>query len=342
MTNKPSNLRALWRSLIVLSLSFCLSLLALYWLVGPALLSAEVYHFSNLEPSIIIFCIITFLAHWLFPVLRLKLLCSYQGLQMPIFTSLIVQLSTNFGALIMPGKLGGVPVLILALKKLGLPLGAGIGLVAQLVVLDLAYFALLVPLSILYVFSTRLISLPLTTLYLVLVLSSLLFLLGILLNFFLKPRRTLLSRFGKLPWFATLVKHFKKHTLHIAQDYQQSIDHFGKISALQSFSLQLLTMLGWLTRSTLLWGLLVLSDIHTLLLNLLTSLNIINLLSSIMPTPGGSGFVEMAIGWSLRTSQVEVILLANPILLWRLLTYYINFVLGPLSAWLLYRQTKPR
>ncbi len=340
MISKLLSHKALWRSLTVLSLSFGLGLLALYWLVGPALLSAETYHLRNLEPSIIAFCLIILLTYWFFPVLRLKLLCAYQGLQLSILTSFMVQLSTNFGALIMPGKLGGVPVLILALQKLGLPLGAGIGLVAQLILLDLAYFAFLVPLSVLYVFSTGMLSLPPTVSYLVLALSILLFLLGITLSFLLKLSRPLLSRFGNLPLFRALTKHFEKRTLHIARDYQQSVTRFSDISVLQRLSLQLLTMLGWLSRSTLLWGLLVLFDVHTLLLNILTSLNIINLLSSIMPTPGGSGFVEIAIGWSLRTRQVEAILLASPILLWRLLTYYINFALGPLSTWLLYRKTR--
>ncbi len=323
----------MYGSLIALGLSFSLGFLALRWFVGPALFSVETYHLNNPKPNIIAFCFITLLAHWIFPVLRFKLLCSFQNLQLTFFTSLTVHLSTIFGALTMPGNAGGTPVLIFALRRLGLPFGAGFAIVAQLILLDLAYFALLVPLSVFYAFHTELLSLPKTILSLVLALSTLFFLVGVLLSFFPQLGKQLLSYFGKQKWVQALTKR-------INQNYRQSISRFGTISIAQRFNLHLLTMLSWLTRSAFLWGLLILFDVHTLLINILASLNIINLLSNFMPTPGGSGFVEIAIGWSLRAEEVETTLIAGPILLWRLLTYYINFLLGPLAILLLYKHLK--
>ncbi len=325
----------MYSALLALGFSFSLGFFALRCLVGPALFSIETYHLSNPKPSIIAFCFVTLLAHWVFPVLRFKLLCSFQGLQLTFFTSFMVHLSAIFGALTMPGNAGGAPALIFALRKLGLPFGAGFAVIAQLTLLDLAYFSFLVPLSIFYAFHIELLSLPTTALSLVIVLSTLFFLVGVLLSFFPKLGKYLLSYFGKLKWVQALTKR-------VNQNYRQSISRFGAISLTQRLSLHLLTMLSWLTRSAFLWGLLILFDVHTLLINILASLNIINLLSNFMPTPGGSGFVEIAIGWSLRVEEADPTLIAGPILLWRLLTYYINFLFGPLAIWLFYKHIRTK
>jgi uncharacterized membrane protein YbhN (UPF0104 family) len=68
------------------------------------------------------------------------------------------------------------------------------------------------------------------------------------------------------------------------------------------------------------------------LLATLALLSSITLVSHVVPTPGASGFVEAAVGLSVGAGGGA----AAALLIWRLASFYVIFLLGPPAGWLLY------
>jgi uncharacterized membrane protein YbhN (UPF0104 family) len=95
-------------------------------------------------------------------------------------------------------------------------------------------------------------------------------------------------------------------------------------------ALNLVVAAGWFSGYALFWLLLDLYGVETGLLATLAILNSITLVAHIFPTPGGSGFMEAALGLSVGAGA------APALLIWRLASYHAIFLLGPPAAWLLY------
>jgi uncharacterized membrane protein YbhN (UPF0104 family) len=89
---------------------------------------------------------------------------------------------------------------------------------------------------------------------------------------------------------------------------------------------------GWFSGYALFWLLLKLYGVEIGLPATLAILNSITLVSHVFPTPGGSGFVEAALGLSVGAGGGA----AAALLIWRLASYHAIFLLGPPAAWLLY------
>ncbi|HEX5974792.1 MAG TPA: hypothetical protein VFY57_06500, partial [Rubrobacteraceae bacterium] len=89
---------------------------------------------------------------------------------------------------------------------------------------------------------------------------------------------------------------------------------------------------GWFSGFVLFWLLLKLYGVEVGLLATLAILTSVTLVSHLFPTPGGSGFMEAALGLSIGAGGGA----AAALLLWRLASYHAIFLLGPPAAWLLY------
>ena len=77
------------------------------------------------------------------------------------------------------------------------------------------------------------------------------------------------------------------------------------------------------------------------LLVTLALLNVLTMVSNLVPTPGGAGFVEAAVGFSVgpdaRSGSSSV---AAALLVWRIVAFYVIFLFGPLAAWLLFLRAR--
>jgi uncharacterized membrane protein YbhN (UPF0104 family) len=97
------------------------------------------------------------------------------------------------------------------------------------------------------------------------------------------------------------------------------------------------TAAGWLGGFLLLWSFLELYGVQTGLLATLAILSSLTLVSHFVPTPGGSGFIEAAVGLGIGATGGSV---AAALLLWRLASFYAVYLMGPPAGWLLY-QSRP-
>ena len=100
-------------------------------------------------------------------------------------------------------------------------------------------------------------------------------------------------------------------------------------------TLNTVTAVHWLAAFVLLWGFLELYGVELSLVTTLSLLNVLTLVSQFVPTPGGAGFVEAAVGLSVGPYAANGSV-AGALLLWRILAFNIIFLIGPLAGWLLY------
>jgi uncharacterized protein (TIRG00374 family) len=316
------------RTWSVIALSLGLGLLGLYLVAGKAIFRAETYRLAHLTPALGLLALTLLIGHWLLPAYRLKVLSRAQGHSLPFLTALFLHILGVFSSAITPSGSGSAPAIAAGFQRAGVPWGQGVGIAVQIMVLDLVFFAWVLPVSLVYLLLSGFTALPLQLVVLALA-SGLAAVAG----------AVVLGRYPRLAvraflWLArrASLRRFRPRLYAGARDYYRSSRLFMRISWRRWFSLQALSALSWLSGFALLW--LLIDPGHGLpLVPTLAVLSVATLLSYVVPTPGGAGFIEVAVGYGIaaHVSQSE---LAAPLLLWRLGTFYLVFLLGPLATWL--------
>ncbi|MGB3634180.1 MAG: lysylphosphatidylglycerol synthase transmembrane domain-containing protein [Rubrobacteraceae bacterium] len=322
---------SLVRTLVVLSLSLVLGLAGLYLVAGAELFRVETYRMKNVGPWIFAVCGGAFLAEWLMPAVRLQLLGRNQSVKLSYSSALLVHLISVFGALVTPGNAGGGPTAAVALNRIGLPFGKSLGIVLQVFILDLFFFAWVVPLSLAYLLISDTVELPIAIEAVGLGMAALALAGAVALGRYPRPVVALLLAASN--WRA--VHKFEVRIRGVARDYYRSSRSYGKTPALLRAVLNTVTAIHWLAAFVLFWGFLELYGVDLSLAVTLALLNILTLVSLFVPTPGGAGFVEAAVGLSVGSYAVSGSV-AGALLLWRVLAFNIIFLVGPFAGWLLY------
>ncbi len=322
------------RIAIIFLLSLVLGFAGLYLVSPEAPLNLSRYHLVNWSLPFVTICIIMALTNLLTPAVRILILCREQVFPISYFTALKVTLTTNLASALTPGRAGGAPIIALALRHLGLPLGRGLNVTMQLIILDLIFYTWALPVCLIYLLGVTHISLPpeIEVLITVTISITVIIMTFAVLGLILYPK--VIVRL--LLWLARmrLLRHTGIKLKKIAKDYYRSVRLFKRMKFRTWFSIQFITAFGWLSNYLLLWGLLGLYGILTNPLETVAGLTIITFSSNFVPTPGGSGFMEAAVGFSTDLSRAGVF--AAPLVVWRLITYYLIFVVGPLATWSLY------
>ena len=321
------------RALIALSLSLSLGLAGLYLVAGPELFRAETYRMQEVGPWLVIVCLLAFLSEWLMPAVRLQLLGKNQGTGISYPLALLVHLVSVFGALVTPGNTGGGPVAAVALNRIGVPLGRSVGISLQVFVLDLVFFAWVVPLSLAYLLVSGAVELPVIIEAAGLSMAVLALAAAVALGRYPRPVVAFLLTASK--WRAA--RRFETRIRGVARDYYRSSRSYARTPLLSKAGLNTVTAVHWLAVFVLLWGFLKLYGVDLGFAVTVALLNILTLVSQFVPTPGGAGFVEAAVGLSLG-SYAAGGSVAGALLLWRVLAFNIIFLVGPFAGWLLYRR----
>lgn len=318
------------RTLGALALSLLLGLVGLYIVAGPEIFRAETYHVPRFDWWLIGIVALTFCSQWLIPTMRMQILCRDQGHRLPYVTAVLIHLVGIFSAAATPGGSGNAPALAAGLKRVNVPLGQGVALAVQIAVLDLLFFSWAVPVALAYLGVSGIIRLPLSLLVLVLA-STLVALTGSIV----------IGRYPGLGvhfflWLARMraLARFRRRLVQGARDYYRSARAFTRMSVGTWLYLQALGAVGWLSIFVMFWALLNLYE-SAEVAAIVATLTVATLVSFVVPTPGGSGMIEVAVGYG-TSAQVSETALSAPLLLWRLLTFYVIFLLGPIASWLLF------
>jgi glycosyltransferase 2 family protein len=318
------------RTVIALVLSLALGFAGLYLVVGEAVFRPETYRVRNAGVPVVLLIVVAFLAKWLSPAVRIGLLCRGQKIPFSYRSALLVHLVAMFVAALAPQNTGFGPATVAALRRLGVPVGRGIGVAVQVFLLDLVFFAWAVPASIGYLDLSNTFELPPGATLVAFVAACLAILIAVVLS--RRPQLVVSLILALARW--QLLARFASRLRKVARDYHGSARAFLMMPASYWITLHLATAASWFGGFVLLWALMRLYGVEFGLLTTLAILSSLTLVSHIVPTPGGSGFVEAAVGFGLGANPGGGA--AAALLVWRLASFYVIFVLGPLAGWLLY------
>lgn len=317
------------RVIVILALSLALGFGGLYLAAGGALFRVDTYRVQDPSFPIFLVFLTALIGQWSVPAFKIQLLCMSQGISMPYRPALYTHLVAVFGAAITPNNTGGVPTTVAALGRLGVPLGKGIGVIVQIFVLDLIFFSWTTPLGIGYLIYSRTIHLPVSANILAFAAVVLAIAAAVILTRYPRVIVRLILTMAKWPLF----RRFDSGMLKAARDYYRSANAYLNMPASTWLVLHLVTAIGWISGFVILWVLLHLYGIGASLLTTLALLSSITLISNFIPTPGGSGFIEAAVSLSVGAGAGSI---AAAVLVWRLTSFYLIFLLGPPAGWLLY------
>ena len=318
------------RTAIALLVSLALGIAGLYLVVGEAVFRPETYRAQNSSVPLVVLIVIALLAKWFSPAVRIGLLCRGQEIPLPYRSAVLVHLVAMFVAALAPQNTGFAPATVAALSRLGVPIGRGVGVAVQIFVLDLIFFAWAVPLGVGYLVYSEALELPPGAGALALAAGCLAVVAAAALS--RRPQLVVGLIFAVARW--RLMARFASRLRRVARDYYRSARDFLKMPASYWLALHLATAAGWLGGFVLFWLLLKLYGVEAGLLATLATLSSITLVSHVVPTPGASGFMEAAVGLSIGTNPGGGA--AAALLVWRLASFYVVFLLGPLAGWLLY------
>jgi uncharacterized protein (TIRG00374 family) len=324
------NLVSLARALAIFGFSLALGFAGLYLVAGGQIFHIETYRVRDPNAPILGLGASAFIAEWfVMDPARIWLLCRDQKIPLPFRSAVLVHLTSMFVASVTPGNAAVGPTTAVALRRFGIPFGKSIAIAIQVIVLDMIYFAWTVPLSLGYLIYSDALRPPPGPEFAAFAIAALAIVGAVFLIRYPRPVVRLilaLARWRLMARFATWLRK-------IARDYYRSARAFRTMALSTWLALNLVVAAGWFSGFTLFWLLLKLYGVDAGLLATLAILNSITLVAHIFPTPGGSGFMEAALGLSVGAGGGNA---AAALLIWRLASYHVIFLLGPLAGWLLY------
>lgn len=319
------------RAAIVLVVGLALGFAGLYLVTGDRVFRVETYRVRDFSPLIVALSVAAFLAEWFATdAARLWLLCRNQNIPLPFRSAVLVHLAAMFVAAITPSNAGVGPATAVALKRVGVPLGRGVGVALQVFVLDMVYFAWAVPASLSYLVYSNALRLPPRAEAAAFAAVALAIAGAVVLGRYPRPVVRLMLVSARCPF----LERFAPRLRRMARDYYRSVRAFLNMPLPTLLALHAATAAGWFSGFILFWLLLKLYGVDAGLLATLAVLNSITLVSHLVPTPGGSGFMEAALGLSVGAKSGGSV--AAALLIWRLASYYVIFLLGPVAGWLIY------
>jgi uncharacterized membrane protein YbhN (UPF0104 family) len=285
------------RAVAIFVLGLALGFAGLYLVAGDQIFRIETYRVRDPSVLVVALCGVAFIAEWfVMDCARIWLLCRNQRIPLSFRSAVLVHLTSMFVASVTPGNAAVGPTTAVALSRLGVPLGRGIGVAVQVIILDMIVLAIIGA-----VFLTR----------------------------YPRPVVRVILAIARWPLLSGFAPRLRK----IARDYYRSARAFKNMAVSTWLALNLIVAAGWFSGFVLFWLLLKLYGVGIGPLATLAIVNSITLVAHIFPTPGGSGFMEAALGLSVGASGENV---AAALLIWRLASYHVIFLLGPLAGWLLY------
>jgi uncharacterized protein (TIRG00374 family) len=316
------------RTTIVVLLSLTLGAGGLYLAVGGALVRPQTYQIQNVALPLVALAVAAFLAKWVSPAARIRLLCRAQKMPLSFRSALLAYLAAMFVATFTPNNTGVAPATVAALGRLSVPLGRGIGVAVETFVLDLIFFAWTVPLGLAYLAHSHAIALPPGTRTAALAATALTITGAVLLVHYPKLVAGLLLASARWP----LLNRFAPRLRRSARDYYRSAIAFRTATARTWLALNVLTASQWFGSFILFWSLLRLYGVQANPLTVLAIVSSLTLVSHFVPTPGAAGFMEAAVGLSIGGQAGT----AAALVIWRLASFYAIFIIGPLAGLLLH------
>lgn len=314
----------------ILGVSLLLSGGALAWLL-PSAFTLESWQLLAAVPwwgfalLVLVLCV-----RWLCGGWRTAVLVRLTGAQLSVSQGMRCHMMGTFSSVITPAGGGNALGMTWLLHHYGVALPQAVLVNVLVTVTDMTFFAWSVPLAVLWL-AQKGVRLPFDNPswwvagFAVVALAA-----SSLLSFRLRWL-TAVIRLG-LHWRGWLrwrkLARWRKGVLSFLTQLEQASALFARTPRRVHLQLHALSALFWMVQFAVFNAAAVAVGLAVGQLELLAAHDIIHALAFLMPTPGASGYVEAAFGWLLE-GITEPERLAATVILWRLVSYYLYFLLGP-------------
>ncbi len=139
-------------------------------------------------------------------------------------------------------------------------------------------------------------------------------------------------RLEQLVWWITglrFLQRFRRSSLRFIRETAEGIHEIRSLPPLRQFLLHFSTALGFLLHFAVANMVVAGLGLRIDHVDLIAMQSIIIALSFAIPLPGGAGFLEVALGSSVRGAGLPDSAVTPFVIIWRLLSYYLYIFIGP-------------
>ncbi len=296
------------------------------------------------NPWLILLAVVMHIFSLVFWALRIKLMCNSLGFKVPFFHSFNLVCSNLFIAAVTPSQIGGEPLRIYELTKADVPGGDATAVVIMERVFDGIVLVLGTVISVILL-GMFFADLNFPEAYMLIAYIAAAVFAGLLMLFVIVAK--------KPEWAGRVVKRIlhllsRKKSPDIIKEYQRKIDgyleqfyatlgHFTGKSKSGMFYGIVFSFLYWFNEFAVASVLMVGLGLPPNFLLSFIFMILITVIMMIPLTPGGAGVAEISIA-GFYALIIPTSLLGVFVLLWRLIMYYFNLVIGFLASMLIVRR----
>lgn len=321
--------------------SLLLSGLGLAWIVFAVGRPEDLLIVFKLPGTSAVAAIACMLATMAFGGLRLKFVCERSGLSLTFRHAARTHILGMFSATVTPGGSGQTPAIALMLQHHGASSSAGWAAGVAIFRADAIFHAWGLPAAVAILYGLGLIPSGTAWVWFGAVALVLTLAIAYLMQFKLHWLRPVTSSILRGP-----LLRVRRRGLRFIDEMLDANATFAEAPFAWQLGVQGLTLGSWISLFTVLFVLAQGLSIPLTLLGAIAIQIVISAAGVVVPTPGGSGFYELAISYLLIAKGGESNVPAV-VLVWRLITYYSIFLIGPMLggyvvAKLLQQSTDPR
>jgi len=314
----------------MLSLSVLLSGAALAWLLPSAFTLESWQRLAHVPLWGFALLLAMLSLRWVCGGARTAVLTRLTGAQLSVSQGVRCHMMGTFSSVITPAGGGNALGMTWLLHHYGVALPQAVLVNVLVTVTDMSFFAWSVPLAVLWL-AHQGVQLPIdNTSWWVAGFAVVAFSASLLLSFRLHWV-TAVVRWG-VHWRGLLrwrrVARWRKGVLAFLEQLEQASALFARTPRWVHLQLHVISALFWTVRFAVFNAAAIAVGLAAGQLELLAAHDAIHALAFLMPTPGASGYVEAAFGWLLK-GLADPERLAATVILWRLVDYYVYFLLGP-------------
>lgn len=313
------------RTIAVLVISLGLGVAGLAIVGGEALWTTATYRPTRLDLPMALVIVTTLVAQWLAPLFRVRYLVLVHGYRVTRLDAWLAHVAMVMGTALTPGGSGGAPALAAALARVGVPLGTGMGVAMQVGVLDLVMFAWLIPLGLVLRVAGTSLSVPWQQIATGIAGAGAASAVAIALVRYPRPIVAGLLALQRVRG----LRRWAARLRDLARGYYRAARTFAAMGPGAWVYLQVVTLVAWLGSFVLLWSLMRSFGQGVALVDVVSVLSVVTLVSFVVPTPGAAGYMEAAVGLAAG---------AAPLVWWRLGNFYLVYLLAPLATASLWRR----
>lgn len=302
---------------------------ALYSVGGPRAL----LKLGELSPTYLLLAVLALVASFVLSAMRLQLICSSLGFKVKLRHAVRAHVLGMFSAAVTPGGSGNMLGLALTLGVQGMDRTKAWAAALATLSADTTFHAWAMPASLIALYAMG--TYPRTPLWTALGILTIVatVALAYVLLFRVSWLRPVLNGILRGP-----LLRFRRPAIRFADGFIASSQTLSAAPLWKHGVIQALTALAWAAFFLVLYFLLRGLGVSIGVWLALVGQTVVTVMSAFVPTPGASGFLEVVLSWFLvgRGSGE-----AGPVavFVWRLVTFYSLFVVGPLlGGYLVVRQ----